>query len=205
MSALHLGLLAASVSLLGITAAASEPMRRREASLPALGYVTGTGLTVGNAACLLPSTPPWYSALLVALSVAGVLWFVASIVSARPSEIQFRSGAPKGDEGMVRRPVTLHVVAEPTPQAIEPPRTEHVATQQTFAAASPSQGWAAAGQGSYVAAHIERYVDGRGSRRAHGSYGPRRRNGEDPTARFLKLSRAYGIDHPGRAGRSFRA
>lgn len=103
-------------------------------------------------------------------------------------------------------PVILHVVDEPNSQpAIEPPRAEHVVTQETFDAASTSQGWAAAGQGSYVAAHIERYVDGRGSRRAHGSYGPRRGNGEDPTARFLKLSRAYDISHPGRPRRSFRA
>ncbi|WP_168582687.1 hypothetical protein [Gephyromycinifex aptenodytis] len=218
MSALHLGLLAASVSLVGITAATSESLRRRESTLPALGYVVGTGLSVGNAACLLPSTPLWYSALLVPLSVAGMLWFLASVASARPSRLRTAhsvhttGNVPTVVQGSVRKPVPLHVVRDTSPQpAIEPPREPVSATQQTFAEAGPAHGWAAAGQGPYVAAHIERYVDARGTRRAHGSYGPRRHTGEDPTARFLKLARAYGVDHPGRpghsgsSGRSYRA
>lgn len=40
-------------------------------------------LTVGNAACLLPDVPTWYSASLVTLTLVGLFWVIAATLSAQ--------------------------------------------------------------------------------------------------------------------------
>lgn len=216
MDMLHLSLLAASAALVAGTTAGGALLRQRQKDLPLLGHITGGALVVGNAACLLPSTPAWYSAAMVAFTVAGFVWFAVSVVTATPSPATVDARLASRDiyDGRLpARPVparpALRVVearvvqpddgadiedAEIVDEAratMATPRT--AATQQTFHEYGPTGGHRATGS-TVVATDIGRYVDTRRTRRAHGTHVRRSHTDMDPTTRFLRLAEAYGID-----------
>lgn len=207
MHTLHLALLAASVGCLVVTAVAGPALARIDAHLPMLGVVVGGALALGNAASLLPEVPAWYSATLVVATIAGVAWLASSVAATRGRRgAGAREAAATTVGGITPTSVAHGPALALVPVAVTGPvRTGtperpdvHVVTPATFQAQGPSDGWATTGQDPYVAAHIERYVDARATRRAHGSHGPRRHDGTDPTARFLALARAYGVERPPR-------
>lgn len=234
MTALHILLLACSAALVAAVTAGAENLRRAGQDLPLMGGIVGGSLVLGNAACLLPSAPRWYQVAMVALTVAGIMWFLVSAGSAvRAAGRDERAEAASRDvyagrvpgapvrphlrvvkSGVVEEPVAsapavLTPVASPiaTPTACptarpaqEPAEERPVATQATFAAAGPSRFTTGP---SYVAAHIDRYVDARRTRVAHGTHVPRSHSTMDPTERFLRLADAYQLDRrPRSLGRS---
>ncbi|GAB78785.1 hypothetical protein SAMN05421595_2439 [Austwickia chelonae] len=86
--------LAAAAAGSPLTGASVEEHRARQLTL-----LVASALVVGNAVCLLPETPAWYSAALVALTAAGLVWSVVSLVGARrlgrrggPAEVTSLSG-----------------------------------------------------------------------------------------------------------------
>ncbi|WP_116111940.1 hypothetical protein [Austwickia chelonae] len=81
----HLLLLTLSCCALAAAAAGSplsgasvEEHRARQLTL-----LVASALVVGNAVCLLPETPAWYSVALVSLTAAGLVWSVVSLAGAR--------------------------------------------------------------------------------------------------------------------------
>ncbi|MDO5626920.1 MAG: hypothetical protein Q4G43_01240 [Mobilicoccus sp.] len=192
MFAVHIALLAASAALVAATAAGHANLRRREETLPTIGYVIGGALMVGNAASLLPSTPHWYSVAMITFTVAGYVWYLISIASTTQAETEatfasreiYSGRVPARPERPALRVVHATVVEEP----------ERVtATQETFAATAPATSTAPTGT-TYVARDIDAYVDARRTRRAHGRFVARRHDHTDPTERFLRLAEAYDID-----------
>ncbi len=81
---IHAVLLAMSVCAVISTGAsrpfAKQPADQQQARLTA--FVLSLGLSVGNAACLLPDVPAWYSLTVVTLTTAGLFWVVASLLAA---------------------------------------------------------------------------------------------------------------------------
>ncbi|WP_312720845.1 hypothetical protein [Mobilicoccus sp.] len=210
MTALHIVLLACSAGLVAAVVAGQQNLARRGADLPLMGGIVGGALVLGNAACLLPTAPRWYQVAMVALTAAGFVWYLVSVASAS------RETAPAAGVGVSGRDHLRTVPAlratsatgagsssRTTGASDERLAARPVATQATFASAGPAP--FTTGQ-TYVAAHIDAYVDARGTRRAHGRFVPRSHSAEDPTARFLRLAEAYGVDRgPRHLGRSAHA
>lgn len=208
MDTIHLSLLAASAVLVAATAAGNAGLSRRGRDLPLIGYIIGGALVVGNAACLLPTAPRWYSVVMLTVSLAGFAWFFVSVASAgRPDQDALRASQDVYAGRVPTRPIPTRpalrvvqatVVDEPVARTTTPKR----ATQETFAAHSPAGSTAAAGS-TYVAANIGDYIDARGTQRAHGRFVARTHTRMDPTERFLRLADAYSIDRgPRSLGRS---
>lgn len=228
MDIVHIALLTASAALLAATHAGATQLRRRGPDMPLIGYIIGTALLIGNAACLLPSAPGWYRISIVAASVAGLLWFATSVVSARPqarptdAEVVARdiyAGRMPHPSLIPAQPVRPARPARPALRVVPDPAPEHeiveativedepvrVATQHTFTTAGPVGGHTTTGQ-TYVAAGIDTYVDARRTRRGHGTHVARTHTTMDPTERFLRLAEAYSIDRgPRSLGRSSMA
>lgn len=83
----HLLLLTVSCCALAAAVAGAPLTERGTKSLQAgrLALLVSGALVLGNAVCLLPGTPAWYSAGLIALTFSGLVWLaVAMIVAARP-------------------------------------------------------------------------------------------------------------------------
>ncbi|MEP7160443.1 MAG: hypothetical protein ABI746_05035 [Dermatophilaceae bacterium] len=80
----HAVLLAMSVCAV-ISSGASRPFAEQRADQQQArltAFVLSLGLSVGNAACLLPDVPAWYSLAVVTLTTAGLFWVVASLSAA---------------------------------------------------------------------------------------------------------------------------
>ena len=226
MTALHILLLACAAGLLAAVAAGHESLRRLERELPLMGGIVGGALVLGNAACLLPSAPRWYQVTMVALTVAGIVWFLISAATAArnggcdhdlvPVTARVPGGRTLGGADLRPARPRLQIVPSGTTPApglscdatgatprVGRRRTEGeapVATQETFAAAGPSR--FATGP-TYVAARIDTYVDARRTRVAHGTHVRRSHSTMDPTERFLRLAEAYQLDRrPRSLGRS---
>jgi len=233
MTALHILLLTCSAALVAAVTAGAQNLRGHGQDLPLMGGIVGGALVLGNAACLLPSAPRWYQVAMVALTVAGIMWFLVTAASAvRQGSRDERAedaardiyagrlpGAPvrpalRVVPGAASTPAQARTASSAAPRAhltTVPARTapapvftqdRPVATQATFDAAAPAAARFTTGP-TYVAAHIDAYVDARGTRRAHGVHVPRSHSTMDPTERFLRLADAYSIDRrPRSLGRS---
>ena len=81
--------LAASAAGDGLAGITTDTRRARQMAL----LVTLT-LSVGNAVCLLPDTPRWYSSALVALTFGGLVWVVVSRRTARRAAHRLAAAAP---------------------------------------------------------------------------------------------------------------
>jgi len=227
MTALHLLLLTCSAVLAAAVTAGTDNLRRHGEDLPIMGGIVGGALVLGNAACLLPSAPRWYQVAMVALTVAGIAWFLVIVASAvRATARDERAEVASRDiyaGRLHREPVRPHLrvvrstagtadtgesAPAPAPAAcadltvVDDPAERPVATQATFDAAAPAEARFATGV-TYVAADIDAYIDARGTRRAHGRHVPRNHSSMDPTERFLRLAEAYSTDRrPRSLGRS---
>lgn len=221
MHSLHILLMTAGAVLVAVTAAGKANLRRRGHDLPLTGQIIGGAAVVGNAACLLPTSPAWYRVAMISLTVAGIAWFLVSVASApRATESDAELASRDIYAGLIptrpapERPelrVVHATVVEPDDSTdacsagtTDIPALRPVATQETFADATPGGNTVPTGA-THVAANIGEYVDTRGTRRAHGRYGARAHASMDPTERFLRLADAYSIDRgPRSLGRSHR-
>lgn len=82
---LHLVLLTVSCCALAVSAAGS-PLAGLTADLrraQRLSLMVAGALVIGNAACLLPDTPRWYSVLVTVLTGAGLVWSAMSVFTAQ--------------------------------------------------------------------------------------------------------------------------
>ncbi len=90
---IHAVLLAVSGCAL-FSALAGGPLAARTPQLRQMrrmALLISSALTVGNAACLLPDVPTWYSATLVTLTTVGLFWVVAATFKAqRDAAVQAR-------------------------------------------------------------------------------------------------------------------
>ncbi len=89
MNTIHMLLLAVSCCALAASAAGGRWLRRSGAPaepLQTLGMIIGTALIIGNAACLLPGTPRWYSVAMVAATAAGLVWLTVTVAGERRPE-----------------------------------------------------------------------------------------------------------------------
>ncbi|MBW3086844.1 hypothetical protein KEM60_03073 [Austwickia sp. TVS 96-490-7B] len=97
----HLALLALSCAVLAATVAGggliglnSDSQRVRQVAV-----VIATALVVGNAVCLLPGAPQWYSVAVTALTAGGLAWAAMSWMvarrSARPVVTTVTGGRPQ--------------------------------------------------------------------------------------------------------------
>lgn len=101
LSSCALAAAAAGGQLAGLT---NDTVRARQIALP----VTGA-LVVGNAVCLLPETPAWYSVALIALTFAGLTWLAVSTVAARRDarrRTAVRAGTRYGTGGAAAGPAS---------------------------------------------------------------------------------------------------
>lgn len=85
---IHLALLTLSCCALAAATAGSQLAGLTEDAVRAqqMALLVSGALVAGNAACLLPDTPAWYSAALVSLTCAGLVWLAVSLVAARRGE-----------------------------------------------------------------------------------------------------------------------
>lgn len=77
-----------------LSAVAGGPLASRTPQLRqmrCMALLISGALTVGNAACLLPDVPTWYSATLVTMTTVGLFWVVAATLKAqRDAAVQAR-------------------------------------------------------------------------------------------------------------------
>ena len=89
MNTIHMLLLAVSCCALAASAAGGRWLRRSGTPaqpLQMLGLIIGGALIIGNAACLLPGTPRWYSVAMVAATAAGLVWLTVTVAGERQPE-----------------------------------------------------------------------------------------------------------------------
>ncbi len=82
---IHAVLLAVSGCAL-LSAVAGGPLASRTPQLRQtrlMALLISGALMVGNAACLLPDVPTWYSATLITLTTVGLFWVIAATLSAQ--------------------------------------------------------------------------------------------------------------------------
>lgn len=200
MNAVHIVLLALSCCCLAAGAAGGRWLSSRGTdvrTIQTMSAVIGTALAIGNAACLLPATPHWYSVAMVAATAAGLVWLAVSVASARQPQtvVMSRPAAQAVTEPQL--PPALRLVrgtAEPVQ-----PASGTVVTSEMIYDQGPAGARRTAGQGVYVAAHLGDYLpEHRNPRRRHAAPTAARHSNLESAAFRARLARAYAQDRPSR-------
>lgn len=123
---IHLVLLTLSCCALAAAAAGGQLAGLTEDSLRArqMALLVSGALVAGNAACLLPVTPGWYSAGLVALTFAGLVWLAVSTVAARSQRRRNVRTTVAPGVTVAARPTVITGVATTTAQTRSAARTD---------------------------------------------------------------------------------
>lgn len=123
---IHLVLLTLSCCALAAAAAGGQLAGLTEDSLRArqMALLVSGALVAGNAACLLPDTPGWYSAALVAHTFAGLVWLAVSTVAARSQRRRNVRTTVAPGVTVAARPTVITGVATTTAQTRSAARTD---------------------------------------------------------------------------------
>lgn len=200
MNILHIVLLAGSVGIAAV-ASASGGLRQRASrdglNVQLVAYVVAGALTVGNAACLLPGTPLWYSAALVASTVSAVAWLLVSVVRVNRENARRAALATATRRAAARADLDDFAPLAPVVQLHQAARD--VVTADDLHAVGPEGSRRAASSTVYVAANIGTYTGASPRRRGHvAALAPIRPH--QSSVELAKVRRTYD-QRPARASR----
>lgn len=215
MVSIHAVLLVVSLGALAAPMLAGRRLGQRTGHVgPSVSLaVTGGALAVGNAVCLLPGAPRWYSMLVVVLSVAALVVLLAALSRSGRSGHSTGAARPHARRQVAPRHVPLYAVASPTDAPRDavvvedgpfdnvvsiirdtPEHERRIVTAPMMHAAGPAASHTTVGQGTYVAAHLEDYLPDGSRRRTRGEFRARSHTPatSDAAAMRLRVVRAYG-------------
>lgn len=126
---IHLVLLVSSCCAFAAAAAGGQlgGLTADTARARQMAMLVSASLMLGNAACLLPDTPAWYSVAVVALTFGGLVWLAVSMLAAvrgraahaatpyvvaRPAAAATRLATPRSDLHAVISPVATDAPAQ---------------------------------------------------------------------------------------------
>lgn len=162
MSVVHLVCLALSAMAAAATVAAGRRLRRTSGGvqMQSVGLITATALVLGNAVCVLPGTPLWYSLVLLTATAAGLGWLVTTLAAANGQAGQRSAGSLVVPGTLVapaaaRQPATVH---ELRPAPVRAASGPGLVTAQDLYDAGPAGSRAASSSTVYVATNLPAYV-----------------------------------------------
>lgn len=204
MNAAHMVFLVFA-AMAGAATVVTGPLLRRTSGsvrLQLVGLITATALVVGNAVCVLPGTPAWYSTVVIVATAAGLSWLVTTMVGALGlAKRQGAEGSPVIRGTVVppapARPLaTVHRLTDARTRAASGPK---VVTARDLHDVGPEGSRVASSSTVYVARDLDTYVPlSPIARRNRALRGQRR----DPVEAMRRLRVAQAYNHtPVREGR----
>lgn len=163
MSVVHLVGMALAGMAAAVTVAAGPQLRRTSGGvqLQLVGLITATALVVGNAVCVLPGTPNWYSMVVFTATAAGLGWLVATLSGAISRSARQRPAANVVVPGALVSPApepplaTVHDLRSARVRAASGP---DLVTAQDLYDAGPVGSRTASSTTVYVATNLPAYV-----------------------------------------------
>lgn len=163
MSVVHLVCMALAGLAAAATVAAGPRLRRTSGGVQVqfVGLITATALVVGNAVCVLPGTPGWYSMVLITATAAGLGWLVTTLAGAMNRWARQRPAASVVVPGTLVAPTPAQPLA--TVHELRPVPTRatcgpELVTAQDLYDAGPAGSRAASSSTVYVATNLPAYV-----------------------------------------------